>query len=146
MEQKSFLIFKLNQYRYGVETPAVQEIFLLPELTLVEAAPDDIVGVLNLRGNILPVMDLSLRFGHQSTRYQITDSVIVLEWQGLRVGIIVSYRTKTTRLIALLKIPLFHFYLFSIDIKFIFNTLQYCGYILFKLKHKNFLIHREDKE
>lgn len=90
MEQKSYLIFQLNQYRYGVETPAVQEIFLLPELTLVEAAPDDIVGVLNLRGYILPVMDLSLRFGHQSTRYQITDSVIVLEWQGLRVGIIVS--------------------------------------------------------
>lgn len=90
MEHKSYLIFRLNEYRYGLETPAVQEIFFLPELTPVEEAPIDIVGVLNLRGDILPVMDLSLRFGHRMTRYQITDSVIVLEWEGVRVGMIVS--------------------------------------------------------
>jgi purine-binding chemotaxis protein CheW len=90
MEHKSYLIFKLNQYRYGLETSVVQEIFFLPELTPVEEAPRDIVGVLNLRGNILPVMDLALRFGHRSIQYQITDSVIVIEWQGFSVGIIVN--------------------------------------------------------
>lgn len=90
MEHKSYLIFRLNEHRYGLETPAVQEIFFLPELTPVEEAPIDIVGVLNLRGDILPVMDLSLRFGHCSNRYQITDSVIVLEGSGVRVGMIVS--------------------------------------------------------
>ena len=56
----------------------------------VEEAPRDIVGVLNLRGNILPVMDLALRFGHRSMEYQITDSVIVIQWQGFSVGIIVN--------------------------------------------------------
>lgn len=90
MEHKSYLIFKLNQYRYGLETSVVQEIFFLPELTPVQEAPPDIVGVLNLRGNILPVMDLSLRFGHRSIQYQITDSTIVIEWQGFSVGIIVN--------------------------------------------------------
>lgn len=90
MDCKSYLIFKLNQYRYGLETAAVQEIFFLPEVTPVEEAPPDIVGVLNLRGNILPVMDLSVRFGHRAIQYQITDSVIVLEWLGVRVGIIVT--------------------------------------------------------
>jgi purine-binding chemotaxis protein CheW len=68
----------------------VQEIFFLPELTPVQEAPPDIVGVLNLRGNILPVMDLSLRFGHRSIQYQITDSTIAIEWQGFIVGIIVN--------------------------------------------------------
>ncbi len=90
MEHKSYLIFKLNQYRYGLETSVVQEIFFLPELTPVPEAPPDIVGVLNLRGNILPVMDLSLRFGHRSIQYQITDSVIAIQWQGFSVGIIVN--------------------------------------------------------
>ncbi|KOR34196.1 MULTISPECIES: chemotaxis protein CheW [Planktothricoides] len=90
MEHKSYLIFKLNQHRYGLETSVVQEIFFLPELTPVEEAPRDIVGVLNLRGNILPVMDLALRFGHRSMEYQITDSVIVIQWQGFSVGIIVN--------------------------------------------------------
>ena len=90
MEYKSFLIFKLNQYRYGLETAAVQEIFLLPELNPIEEAPPDIVGVLNLREDILPVMDLSLRFGHRAIQYKITDSVIVVEWQGVKIGIIVS--------------------------------------------------------
>lgn len=90
MAHKSYLIFKLNQYRYGLETSVVQEIFFLPELTPVQEAPQDIVGVLNLRGNILPVMDLSLRFGHRPMSYQITDSVIVIEWQGFSVGIIVN--------------------------------------------------------
>lgn len=90
MAHKSYLIFKLNQYRYGLETSVVQEIFFLPELTPVQEAPEDIVGVLNLRGNILPVMDLSLRFGHRPMPYQITDSVIVIQWQGLSMGVIVN--------------------------------------------------------
>lgn len=90
MEHTSYLIFTLNGLRYGVATEAVREIFFLPELTPIEEAPPDIVGVVNLRGDILAVMDLALRFGHGATEYQITDSVIVLERAGFKVGIIVN--------------------------------------------------------
>ena len=90
MEYKSYLIFSLNGLRYGVATEAVREIFFLPELTPIEEAPPDIVGVVNLRGDILAVMDLALRFGHGATEYQITDSLIVLERAGFKVGIIVN--------------------------------------------------------
>ncbi|HIK09695.1 MAG TPA: purine-binding chemotaxis protein CheW [Oscillatoriaceae cyanobacterium M33_DOE_052] len=90
MESKSYLIFSLNGLRYGVETEAVSEIFFLPELTPVEAAPPDIAGVLNLRGEILPVMDLAMRFGRRQRDYQITDSTIVLEWEEVKIGIVVS--------------------------------------------------------
>ncbi len=58
-----YLIFDLNQCRYGVTTSAVQEIFFLPALIPVAEAPPDIVGILNLRGEILPVIDLNRRFG-----------------------------------------------------------------------------------
>lgn len=90
MERKSYLVFTLNGARYGVQTSSVQEIFFLPVLTSIDEAPLDIVGVINLRGEILPVMDLNLRFGHRAREYKITDSIIVLEWQELKMGLIVN--------------------------------------------------------
>ncbi|MFW6358255.1 MAG: chemotaxis protein CheW [Chroococcales cyanobacterium] len=90
MTSKPYLIFSLNDALYAIETFVVQEIFFLPELTPVAEAPREIVGVVNLRGEFLPVMDLSLRFGYRPHEYQITDSIIVLVWQGIRMGLIVS--------------------------------------------------------
>jgi purine-binding chemotaxis protein CheW len=86
-----FLTFTLNESLYGVDTFAVEEIFFLPELTAIPEAPRDIIGVVNVRGYILPVMDLNLRFGyHAVENYQTSDSVIVLKSGNLRVGIIVN--------------------------------------------------------
>lgn len=89
-KQNSYLIFSVNGSRYGIDTTAVQEIFFLPALTPIDEAPRDIVGVLNLRGEILPVMDLNLRFGQRPRDYKITDSIIVLEWQNIKMGSIVN--------------------------------------------------------
>ncbi len=68
----------------------VQEIFHLPELTPIAEAPDDIVGILNLRSKIVPVMHLARRLGHQPQECSLNDSVIVLEWKGTQIGIIVN--------------------------------------------------------
>ncbi len=89
-EHPCYLIFSLNGSRYGVTTNAVQEIFFLPALTPIDEAPRDIVGVVNLRGEILPVMDLNLRFFQRSLDYQITDSIVVIEWQSIKIGLIVN--------------------------------------------------------
>lgn len=86
---KSYLIFSLHNSRYAIAAESVSEIFLLPELTPVAEAPSDIVGLLNLHSVYVPVMHLDLRFGHKFDRCQITDSVIVVESQGLQVGMIV---------------------------------------------------------
>lgn len=90
METKPYLIFGQNGSLYGVEALAVQEIFFLPELTPIAEAPLEFVGVVNLRGEILPVMDLNLRFGYHTQDYSLTDSVIVLAWQGCKIGLIVN--------------------------------------------------------
>lgn len=87
---KPYLIFNINASIYGIEAQYVQEIFSLPELTPIAEAPRDIVGVVNLRGNILPVMDLNLRLGYRQLEYSLTDSVVVLQWQNFRLGIIVD--------------------------------------------------------
>lgn len=90
METKPYLIFKQNGLLCGVEVGCVREIFFLPELTPIAEAPQDIVGAIDLRGEILPVMDLNLRFGYVWQGYCLTDSAIVIEWQEFRVALIVN--------------------------------------------------------
>jgi purine-binding chemotaxis protein CheW len=90
MEYHPYLTFTLHESLYGINTFVVEEIFFLPELTVIPESPFDIVGVVNLRGEILPIMDLNLRFGYHSDDYKLTDSVIVLKVDNFRVGIIVN--------------------------------------------------------
>ena len=90
MRTKPYLIFKQNGLLCGVEVGCVREIFFLPELQPIAEAPQDIVGAIDLRGSILPVMDLNLRFGYVWQEYSVTDSAIVIEWQEIRVAIVVN--------------------------------------------------------
>ncbi|MEG4812112.1 chemotaxis protein CheW [Microcoleus sp. F8-D3] len=90
METKPYLIFEQNGFLCGIEACYIREIFFLPELTAIAEAPQDIVGAIDLRGEILPVMDLNLRFGYVWQEYSVTDSTIVIEWQESKVGIIVN--------------------------------------------------------
>jgi len=98
METKPYLIFEHNGLLCGVEVGCVREIFFLPELTTIAEAPEDIVGAIDLRGSILPVMDLNLRFGYLWHQYNLTDSAIVIEWQEVRVAIIVNQVTEVKQI------------------------------------------------
>lgn len=86
----SYLIFSLHNVQYGIDASLVKEVFLLPELTAIAEAPKDIVGVLNLRSKVVPVMHLAVRLGYQMPECKLSDSVVILEWQGLQIGIIVN--------------------------------------------------------
>lgn len=84
------LLFSLNSVRYAVDASAVREIFWLPELLQIEEAPSYIAGVINLRGHILPVMSLNERFQRPQKPVALTDRVIVLEVDEIKIGIMVS--------------------------------------------------------
>ena len=86
MQDIPYLIFSLHGARYAVEAQIVREVFCLPELTATEEAPWYIVGMLNLRGKIVPVMDLGARLGHPPQPYHLKHSVIVLEQADLPDG------------------------------------------------------------
>jgi purine-binding chemotaxis protein CheW len=88
--ETSYVIFSLHGLTYGVDAMTVKEIFSLPELAIAIDAPDDIVGLLNLRGKLVPVMDLSRRFGYPFQEYKLEDSVIAIEQSGEMVGIVVN--------------------------------------------------------
>lgn len=94
MSIKPYLIFNLHDIRYAIAAEFVSEIFLLPELTVVAESPPDVVGLLNLHSKYVPVMHLDLRFGHKFDRCHVSDSTIVVESQGMQVGLIV-HRVET---------------------------------------------------
>lgn len=85
-----YFLFSLDGVRYGVEAKSVLEIAWLPELTPAEEAPPYIAGVVNLCGKIVPVMNLGLRFGHPRRRYWLSDSIVMLQADGVIMGVVVS--------------------------------------------------------
>ncbi len=90
MEWTSCLVFGLRETLYAVSARHVREVFLLPELTPVEESPPWMAGVVNLRGKILPVIDLNVRFGHPFRPYALTDCLIVFEENGFQAGAVVN--------------------------------------------------------
>ncbi len=68
----------------------VEELVRLPELTVVPEAPADIIGVMNLRGELVPVMHLGCRLGITHPQCQDTDVIIVIQHCDLRVGVLVN--------------------------------------------------------
>lgn len=90
MAVTAYTIFHLHGACYGLNARAVREVFYLPELTPVMDAPPDIAGILNLRGDLLPVIDLERRFGYRASSYCLSDSVIALQDGDATAGIIVS--------------------------------------------------------
>lgn len=87
---RTLLIFDLDDARFGVDATLVRESVWLPKLTPVEEAPPYIVGVFSLRGQIVPVTDLNLRFGHPARPYRLSDQIVVLELDQCLMGLIVS--------------------------------------------------------
>ncbi len=85
-----FVIFSFRSAYYAINAEFVESIVFLPELSPLEEAPDYFVGVFNLRGKVLPVMDLDKKFGYISQPYSLTDNVIVVEYGNEKVGIIVN--------------------------------------------------------
>lgn len=90
---EQYLTFLLGEEEYGVEILRVQEIKGWDSVTRIPNSPYYLCGVLNLRGTIVPVVDLRLRFGMPPRAYTPTTVVVVLKVDGITqrtVGIVVD--------------------------------------------------------
>ncbi len=90
MDSRPLLIFDLDGARFALDATRVCESVWLPELTPAEEAPPWVVGLFSLRGRIVPVVDLHLRFHHPARRYSPSDQVVVLDADHQPMGLIVS--------------------------------------------------------
>ena len=87
---REFLAFKLGAEEYGIDILRVQEIRSYEEPTRIANAPAFIKGVVNLRGVIVPIVDMRLRFGLSDVQYNSFTVVIILNIAGRTVGMVVD--------------------------------------------------------
>jgi purine-binding chemotaxis protein CheW len=87
---REILVFVLGPDEYGVDILKVQEIRSYEKVTPIPAAPAYLKGVVNLRGTIVPVLDMRVKFGMADPRYDAFTVVIVLKVAGRTIGIVVD--------------------------------------------------------
>jgi len=89
-----YLTIALGDEQYGIEILKIQEIIGVPNITTVPRTPDYIKGVINLRGKIIPVLDLRLKVGIEERAYDKKTCVVVVtmevEEETIAVGVIVD--------------------------------------------------------
>ena len=89
-EGGKFLTFFLGREEYGIEILKVREIIGLMDITSVPRTPEAVLGVINLRGKVIPVIDLRLKFGMPSVERTEETCIIVVEAGELEMGAVVD--------------------------------------------------------
>ena len=90
--------FRIGNETYGVRIASVREIVRVPEITSVPSAPDLIEGVINLRGKIIPVMDLRKRFGQTEIISDKKNRILVVELENKLIGLIVNAASEVLKI------------------------------------------------
>ena len=89
-DANEFLTFRLGAEEYGIDILKVQEIRSWERPTAIASAPPFVKGVIDLRGSIVPIFDLRLRFGLAEPKYDRSTVVIILNLARRVVGIVVD--------------------------------------------------------
>lgn len=90
--------FRIGEETYGVRISTVREIVRVPEITPVPSAPEGIEGVINLRGKIIPVMDLRKRFGLSEIYTDKKSRILVVEVENQLLGLIVNSASEVLKI------------------------------------------------
>lgn len=89
-QKDKFLIFALGNEYFGIEIKHVTEIIGMQSITEVPELPDYIRGIINLRGKIIPVMDVRLRFRKPIREYNDRTCIIVVDFRDISIGLIID--------------------------------------------------------
>lgn len=85
-----FLTFAIGNESYGIEVRYVTEIVGIQKITEIPELPEYVKGIINLRGKIIPVMDVRLRFKKEPKEYNDRTCVIVIDIKDMSIGLIVD--------------------------------------------------------
>ena len=96
-EERQLVVFQLGAELYGVDIARVHEIIRLQSITRVPRAPSFVEGVINLRGKVIPVVDLRRRFGLPTSEHTRATRTVVVEIGDQVVGIIVDSVSEVLR-------------------------------------------------
>ena len=87
---EQLVVMRLAEEDYGVEITHVREIIRMQNITEVPQAPADVEGIINLRGSVIPVVDLRLRFGLASAETSAETRIVVVDSRDQTVGLVVD--------------------------------------------------------
>jgi len=74
-----YLTLKLKEEFYGIKVSAILQIIAIPQITPIPNTPDFVKGVINLRGRIIPVIDLRIKFGLEERAYNERTSIVIIK-------------------------------------------------------------------
>ena len=95
--EKQLVVFELSNEHYGVDISSVESIIKMQAITVVPQAPTFVEGVTNLRGSVLPVIDLRKRFGLMQEDSTKNSRIVVVSIRGTKVGMIVDAVSEVLR-------------------------------------------------
>jgi purine-binding chemotaxis protein CheW len=97
-ELQQLVTFSIGDEGFGVDILKVQEIIRTMEITKVPRAPEFVEGVINLRGKVIPIIDLRMRFGLTTREHDKHTRIIVIEINNMIVGFVVDSVSEVLRI------------------------------------------------
>jgi purine-binding chemotaxis protein CheW len=98
--EMQLVVFELGDESFGVDISRVQDINRMQEITEIPHAPESVVGVINLRGRVIPVIDLRKRFGLPDVAHTKDTRIVVVHLEGNLIGVIVDAVLQVLRISA----------------------------------------------
>ena len=89
---------KIDHETFGIDLGFVIEIIGIQTITYVPEVPDYVKGIINLRGKIIPVIDMRLRFKKQAMEYNDRTCIIVIDVRNITIGLIVDYVAEVVKI------------------------------------------------
>ncbi|NPV53706.1 MAG: chemotaxis protein CheW [Firmicutes bacterium] len=96
--ERQLVVFKLGDEDYGIDISSVREIITVQRITRVPRAPDFIEGIINLRGNVIPVIDLRKRFELPVVEHTRDTRIVVVEIGEHTLGVVVDAVSEVLRI------------------------------------------------
>jgi purine-binding chemotaxis protein CheW len=97
-ELNQLISFEVGDEEYGLEILRVKEVIRIREITRLPKAPRFVKGIINLRGDVIPIIDLRDRFGLEHKEYTIMTRVIVVDVESKLVGMVVDAASQVVRI------------------------------------------------
>ncbi len=98
LQEMQLVVFDLANEAYGVDIAGVQGIIRMQPITAVPRTPDFVEGVINLRGKVIPVVDLRTKFGLIASEESKDSRIVVVSIGGQEVGMVVDAVTEVLRI------------------------------------------------
>jgi len=89
-DHRQCVTFRLNEEIYGINVMLVQEVLRVTEIAPVPGAPNYVIGIINLRGNVVTVIDTRMRFGLPPKEMDDSTRIVIIEAENQTVGIVVD--------------------------------------------------------